>query len=311
LNEPFFSNPLQDVKLINPGHADTELLAPMYERLYNEAYHKHAPESVMWFEANQVPDSIGVGGGLIFPVGFEKPPGGEIGSHYHILNDHTYCCAASASACANAEPLAANAELCKSYHDRKLEQRDKDAQRLGVPLFISEFGACLTEDNCVPELNSVLDAADRYQAGWAYWEFKKYADLTTTAGTGEEGFYEADGSLQHWKVKALARTYLQYSQGVPTKTEFSVKDHIYTAEIALNTDIEAPTVIYANGEYHYPTGHELEIKVDDVALTDDQYTITGQEQESNYTNLTITDKSLNGKTLQLKVMPRLEAIYLQ
>lgn len=47
--------------------------------------------------------------------------------------------------------------------------------------------------------------------GWAYWEFKKYADLTTSAGTGSEGFYNADGSLQTSKVKALTRTYLMYT----------------------------------------------------------------------------------------------------
>jgi len=267
----------------------------------------------MWFEANQFPDTIGVGKGLVFPVGFENPPGGENNSPYHILNDHTYCCAANAHACANAEPLAESAPFCKDYHDRKLEQRDKDAQRLGLPLFISEFGACLTEKNCTPELNAVLDAADRYQAGWSYWEFKKYADLTTTAGTGEEGFYNADGSLQNWKVKALARTYLMYSQGVPTKTEFNTQDSIYTAEIRLNTSIEAPTVVYCNGEYHYPNGHEVELKVDNVPLTADQYTIDGQTQESNYTNITVTDKSLNEKTLSIRVLPRVLEIdsYLQ
>lgn len=45
--------------------------------------------------------------------------------------------------------------------------------------------------------------------GWAYWEFKKYNDVTTTAGNSSEGFYENDGSLQQKKVKALARTYLK------------------------------------------------------------------------------------------------------
>jgi hypothetical protein len=54
----------------------------------------------------------------------------------------------------------------------------------------------------------VTDIADEKLAGWAYWEFKTYKDLTTSAGEGAEGFYNKDGSLQGWKVKALARSYL-------------------------------------------------------------------------------------------------------
>jgi hypothetical protein len=45
-------------------------------------------------------------------------------------------------------------------------------------------------------------------AGWAYWQLKFYKDLTTTAGTGSEGFYEQNGTLQDIKVKALTRSYL-------------------------------------------------------------------------------------------------------
>ena len=54
----------------------------------------------------------------------------------------------------------------------------------------------------------MCDVADEHLVGWAYWQFKYYADLTTSAGTGSEGFYNADGSLQGWKAKALSRSYL-------------------------------------------------------------------------------------------------------
>lgn len=39
-----------------------------------------------------MPGVYPVAGGIVTPVGFEVPPGGEIGSETHILNDHTYCC---------------------------------------------------------------------------------------------------------------------------------------------------------------------------------------------------------------------------
>lgn len=74
---------------------------------------------------------------------------------------------------------------------------------------VTEFGACYDSDACAQEINQVLDECDKVLAGWAYWQFKIYKDLTTTAGIGAEGFYNQDGSLQHKKVKALSRSYAQ------------------------------------------------------------------------------------------------------
>lgn len=119
----------------------------MYERIY-ERYTKHDPESVMWFEPTEFPDEIGILDGIVVPVGFEVPPGGEIGSKYHVLNDHTYCCQLSATACLTGEPSLDMAAKCRYFHDKRITQRSVDAKRLGVPYFISEFGACLTEGPC-------------------------------------------------------------------------------------------------------------------------------------------------------------------
>jgi len=44
----------------------------------------------MMFEPAQFPDEIP---NVVFALkGFNKPPGGEIVSPNHVLNDHTYCC---------------------------------------------------------------------------------------------------------------------------------------------------------------------------------------------------------------------------
>jgi len=45
--------------------------------------------------------------------------------------------------------------------------------------------------------------------GWAYWQFKEFKDLTTSAADKSEGFYNKDGTLQTAKVKALSRTYVK------------------------------------------------------------------------------------------------------
>jgi hypothetical protein len=49
-------------------------------------------------------------------------------------------------------------------------------------LIISEFGACTASEACAQEITSTTEACDQYNVGWAYWEFKKFKDLTTTAG---------------------------------------------------------------------------------------------------------------------------------
>jgi hypothetical protein len=59
-----------------------------------------------------------------------------------------------------------------------------------MPLIISEFGACFDSDVCAREIQQVADECDRVlAAGWTYWEFKIYKDITTTAKLGTEGFY--------------------------------------------------------------------------------------------------------------------------
>jgi endoglycosylceramidase len=180
----------------------------------------------MWFEPNVFPDEFGVPigegnlGGIVAPVGFEKPPGAEIGSPNHVLNDHSYCCQLTPSMCATGEPRTDKANQCYEWHENRLGQRVEDAKRLGIPFHLTEFGACLTEGPCVQEITQVAEVADHHLVGWAYWQYKYYGDLTTSAGTGSEGFWNQDGSLQAWKVKALSRSYLKATQGVPTLMNF-------------------------------------------------------------------------------------------
>ena len=75
-----------------PGHFDREELLPLYQRLF-KTYKTASSDNIMMFEPGQFPDEVGVGfADPVWHVGFEKPPGAEIGSTNHMLNDHTYCC---------------------------------------------------------------------------------------------------------------------------------------------------------------------------------------------------------------------------
>lgn len=167
--------------------------------------------------------------------------------------------------CADGQPQTSKAAECLAWHEKRIGQRSLDAQRLGVPLMITEFGACLTEGPCSQEINQVGDVCDANLVGWAYWEFKTYEDLTTSAGTGSEGFYNKDGSLQNYKVKALARTYSMATQGVPTFQDFSTTTGSFAAAYKVDTDIAAETTIYTNREYWYPSGYDYEITRTDLS----------------------------------------------
>lgn len=161
------------------------------------------------------------------------------------------------------EPPLDQMAVCQSFHERRVEQRSQDAQRLGVPLIFSEFGACMGTEACIQEINLVTKAMDDHLVSWAYWEFKNFADLTTSAGTGSEGFYNTDGTLQNDKVRALARTYLPAVQGLPISFDFDESWGPFTAYVKIDTSIDAPTIIFKSDQYFYLEGYVL-IVLDDT-----------------------------------------------
>jgi hypothetical protein len=97
---------------------------------------------------------------------------------------------------------------------------------------------------CEVEINSLTDAADAFLTSWAYWQFKKLGDLTTTAGSGSEGFYNDDGTLQVDKVTALSRPYTQYTQGTLMGMNFNRLAATFTFSFIADTSIAQPTVVY-------------------------------------------------------------------
>ena len=140
----------------------------MYARVY-EKYIENDDKAIMWFEPPPMPSTLPVGSGIAAPVGYRKPPGGEVGSANHVLNAHTYCCPIIPSACTDEEPNTDTPDICLDWHTDMLGTRQADAERLGIPLFISEFGACFTDGPCQQEINQVGDVCDEHLIGWAYW----------------------------------------------------------------------------------------------------------------------------------------------
>lgn len=74
---------------------------------------------MIFYEPAQYPDTLPFGGGHVFPVGYETAPGG-VDDKMQVLNDHSYCCSADASACTiedhPGEPPLSYSEMCRAYH---------------------------------------------------------------------------------------------------------------------------------------------------------------------------------------------------
>ena len=251
----------------------------------------------------------------MWPLGFKKPPGGEIGSANHVLNDHTYCCQLNPKVCEETgEPQAKTAKMCWDWHKKRIGQRSTDAKKLGIPLVISEFGACMDSKDCAREIDQVAAVSDQELASWAYWEFKPFHDLTTSAGDRSEGFYNLDGSLQIDKVRSLSRTYIKAAQGTIMK-QFFVSDtmegsgHVageFSGSIKIDTSVNATTDIHvfvaqgSNFTYSwYPHGFDISFPahskdkvqpdIQNIALKDNTVTfqVMNEEFDGHYLNFVI------------------------
>lgn len=130
---------------------------------------EHDDEKVIFFEAAQFPDTEPFLGGKTIPIGFSDTPGGADYVDRQALNDHSYCCQASGPMCETGEPPLDKADVCREFHQQKVDVRAGDAERLGVPMIFSEFGACFDGEECATEITNSVDAFDTQLASWAYW----------------------------------------------------------------------------------------------------------------------------------------------
>jgi len=87
-------------------------------------------------------------------------------------------------ACPDGEPRPEIMDECKKWADLRIDTRVKNANELGLPFIMTEFGACLNSSVCVEEISAVVEACDRHRVSWTYWQFKKSGDFTTSAFKG-------------------------------------------------------------------------------------------------------------------------------
>lgn len=150
------------------------------------------------------------------------------------------------------------------------------------------------------EINSVVDACDEYLTSWAYWQFKTYMDITTSAGDTSEGFYEKNGTLQRNKAEALSRSYIKAAQGVTKKMFFDRQTYAFEGSFVFDSNVKMPTTLFLNKDYFYTQGYELQLEADGKIVTEG---FEVSELIPNHVEIKIIDLKLNGALITLRATP--------
>ena len=255
-NEPWASNLWTDLKSLIPGYIDNHILIDFYSRI-DDGISQIDPNYTMLFQPIPFPDTLPLFGGHALSTFHHAPVDTKI--RKQMFNVHSYCCAADQNVCKDGEPKFADYSRCSDFHDRKLNKNKQQANKINVPLIVTEFGACSSSKACYLEMLGFEKAADKYLTSWAYWMYKSYNDHTTTAAEGQEGIFNDDGTIQKMKEKALTRTYILYYQGIPEEFNFNDDNKEFNALFEYNKSITAPTIIYINKELNYRKNYELKV----------------------------------------------------
>ena len=260
-NEPWSPNLWTDLKSLMPGYIDNHRLKDFYTKL-NDGIKEVDPNYTMLFQPIPFPDVLPLFGGQTLSTFSSAPVDTEL--RQQMFNVHNYCCAADQNICKDGEPKMEDAtSRCASFHERKAKKNKQQAESMGVPVIVTEFGACSSSLACYYEMLGFLKAADKYLTSWCYWMYKAFNDHTTTAAENEEGIFNPDGSLQNIKEKALSRTYIQSYQGIPLEINFDDDTNIFTASFTYNPEIKEPNVLYLYKDLKYPNGYNLELTGED------------------------------------------------
>ena len=111
-----------------------------------------------------------------------------------------------------------------------------------------------------------------------------------------------NGTEMTWKVKALARTYIQSAQGTIKSMKFTTEDAedgteagTFTADIQVDMSISAATVVFASN-LTYPNGYTLVIGGSSPDMKRPQATNT---TDGNSILITVTQQGFDGQIMNI------------
>ena len=218
INEPWFGDVYNDWWAgLSDGYANKYYMQPFYRKLH-EYIRSVDNETLIFFDASPF-DSIG--------LGFTEGPGGPEYNDRQVLSYHIYCGTNDAVG----DPV--NPTICYIADTVSNYVHLKAAESLGIGSFLTEFGAYTNSTKAINEIDWVTNYADERFQSWAYWQFKWYADFTTSSGV-LEGFYDNDGNLQSNKAEIMSRPYFSSTCGVPKSYKFDRKTKSFSYSFVFN-----------------------------------------------------------------------------
>ena len=247
LNEPFAANMYSNYEyMADPSLNDVDHLMPFY-KLLNDKIRAVDNETIIFFEPT-VDD--------LLTIDLTEGPGGPEYNDRQVFSYHIYCPDVNNLG----EPY--SAAICQSFDNMFIESRVQAAKAIGVPGFLTEFGALSNSNSSVKEVDFITGLVEQRFESWVYWQFKYYNDITTIANPGTtESFYFNNGTLQSNKVIALSRPYAYAICGNPVYTSFDPKMHIFDFSFAPSYNCSGQsTELYLSEEFYYSNGLDIEIE---------------------------------------------------
>lgn len=246
INEPWLGDIYNDKSLLLPGNTEKKHLAPMYD---------HIALSIREVDNNKIIFFEGVTIDY-WPSGFETVPGGDEYKSKSVLAYHIYC--------PLTEPSLGGLLACRGIDKEYMLQRQKDADRLGSGLMMTEFGAMLSKVGDMQEMEDLMQMVDSFGASWMYWQFKQYEDLTTITPAGESLYSGVGNTLSHQKLRHLSRTYPQATAGELNSFSFNAHTAVFEMNyIPVINEFKKWTTLYFNRNEHYHTGIKLSLFSED------------------------------------------------
>ena len=227
-----------------PWASDTKELLPLYQELHSRI-RTQDNETIVFFEPHVLNGQLGVASDL--------PPGGPGGVAYNdrqAFAYHVYC--------QNDTSSLPSLLLCDAALHLGWSSEERSTH-VGGGRMLTEFGAVSDSAHALDVLRLSLDLADKHMQSWAYWSFKSFDDVTTSANPLSEGFYRLDGSLQEAKVRVLSRPYAPLIAGQPMAWGFDEASGVYTLRYTCSEGLAGTTTIFASQALHFPTGVAVSI----------------------------------------------------
>jgi len=165
-----------------------------------------------------------------------------------VLNFHDYCSYRSG---VTGNPY--NLSACVAQEESTFIRRSSEAplvatpaEPLGLPLFMSEFGA--TQSSAL--LQHLTSVADQSLIGWTYWSWKYYDDPT---GSSAEALASPSGQL-HPIANALSQPFPEAVAGSLTLIDYDAPSGSFYLNFLSNPKVQAPTLISVPSK-KYPHGY--------------------------------------------------------